>query len=187
MTGVDWTSPCDNATHGEPVVAHDRNDLRRTFGMFTTGVTVVTAGKNTPRGLTANSFTSVSLDPPLVLVCVLREAATHAAILEYESFAVSVLSAHQEQVAQYFANPKRPRDDRQFDVVDWVPGHHTGAPILSGTLAWLECRLAAVHDGGDHSIFVGSVLDMGGGSSRDALLFFGGGFRQLAPELRDQG
>jgi flavin reductase len=156
-----------------------RNELRSALGMFTTGITVVTVDQDAPRGMTANSFTSVSLDPPLVLVCVLREAAIHQAIVDCEVFAVSVLSSHQEQVARYFADHRRPRGEREFDMVDSEPGPHTGAPILTGALAWLECKLAAVYDGGDHSIFLGSVLGIGHGSRRDPLLYFGGGFHQF--------
>lgn len=156
-----------------------RDELRSAFGMFATGITVVSADRESPRGMTANSFTSVSLDPPLVLVCVVREAAIHEAILKSEVFAVSVLSAHQEQVARYFADHRRPRGDREFDLVDSEPGRHTGAPILSGALAWLECRLSAVYDGGDHSIFLGSVLGTGRSAKKDPLLYFGGGFHQF--------
>ncbi|HEV2639953.1 MAG TPA: flavin reductase family protein [Actinocrinis sp.] len=159
----------------------DRAELRSTLGMFATGITVVTAGGAVPCGMTANSFTSVSLDPPLVLVCVVREAAIHAQILAGEAFAVSVLSAPQEQVARYFADHRRPRGEHEFDLVDAAPGPHTGAPILAGALAWLECRLAAVYDGGDHSIFLGSVQGVGRDPGLDPLLFFGGGFRQVEP------
>lgn len=164
-------------------VLPDRNELRGVFGMFATGITVVTAkGENAPHGMTANSFTSVSLSPPLVLVCVLRDAAMHQAILEGDSFAISVLSTAQEPVARYFADRSRPRGDREFDVIDWRPGSHTGVPIVTGTLAWLECRLAAVYDGGDHSIFLGSVLDLGRSAKRNALLYFGGDFHRLESE-----
>jgi flavin reductase (DIM6/NTAB) family NADH-FMN oxidoreductase RutF len=166
-----------------PAGHHDRTELRGTLGMFATGITIVTAGQSNPRGMTANSFTSVSLKPPLVLVCVLREAAMHDAIVDCGEFAVSVLSSKQEHVARHFANHSRPRGEGEFDVVDWAPGGHTGVPILADTLAWMECRLAAVYDGGDHSIFLGSVLDIGRGPDRDALLFYGGNFHSLEPEL----
>jgi flavin reductase (DIM6/NTAB) family NADH-FMN oxidoreductase RutF len=164
-----------------PAEPDDGTQLRRCFGMFATGVTVVTAGRVTPRGMTANSFTSVSLDPPLVLVCVKRAAAMHDAVLAGGAFGVSVLGAGQEPVARYFANHSRPRGAREFDVIDWTAGEHTGVPMLSGAIAWLECRLTAAHDGGDHTIFLGSVL----ASSRAAdsappLLFFCGDFHQLS-------
>lgn len=170
----------------------DTIGLRRVFGLFATGITVVTANRagagadakggvdaGPPHGMTANAFTSVSLNPPLVLVCVLRNTLMHEAILTSQAFAVSVLSGQQEQVAWYFASRHRPRDEHEFDLVDWTPGRHTGAPLVLGALAWLECRLVAAHDGGDHSIFVGSVLDHGRGPSQDALLFFGGQFHRI--------
>jgi len=163
----------------KPVTAHDRNDFRGVMGLFATGVTVVSAGADAPHGMTANSFTSVSLEPPLILICVARTAAMHSKITEAGAFAVSMLSAHQEDVARHFANRHRPHDQHEFDIVDWFPGPNTGAPIIKGTLAWLECRLAAVYDGGDHSIFLGDVLDIGRGDRRDPLLFHTGKFNLL--------
>ena len=183
MTRADRMSPADTQPLDGPPPAvrvpaggADRKELRGVLGLFATGITVVTAGTDVPHGMTANSFTSVSMHPPLVLVCVQRDAAMHDMILDGGAFAVSVLSAEQEQVAKHFANRARPRGEREFDVVECVPGRHTGVPIMAKTLAWLECRLAAVYDGGDHSIFLGSVLDMGRGAGRNALLFFGGDF-----------
>ncbi|MFC4032416.1 flavin reductase family protein [Streptomyces polygonati] len=160
---------------------HDRNELRSVFGAFATGITVVTASGDAPLGMTANSFTSVSLEPPLNLVCVDRTAAIHDVILRDKVFAVSVLSSGQERLATYFASHSRPRGDEEFALVDSVPGPRTGVPVLSGALAWMECRLAAVYDGGDHSIFLGSVLDLGRGTGEDALLFHGGRFHRLLP------
>jgi flavin reductase (DIM6/NTAB) family NADH-FMN oxidoreductase RutF len=160
---------------------HSRDTLRSVFGTFATGITVVTTRGEAPLGMTANSFTSVSLSPPLVLVCVQRGAAMHEAILSSELFAVSVLSAGQEQLAKYFADRRRPRGEQEFALVDSVPGPSTGAPVLSGAMAWMECRLSAVYDGGDHSIFLGSVLDLGRGTGNEALLFHSGRFHQLVP------
>ncbi|ANP56621.1 flavin reductase [Streptomyces griseochromogenes] len=153
--------------------------MRRVLGRFTTGVTVVTTGGTTPHGMTANSFTSVSLSPPLVLICVLRGAAMHEAVLDRKSFAVSVLSARQEDLARYFADRRRPRGIAQFAPIEWSPGRFTGSPVVADALAWLECSLTATHDGGDHSIFVGEVLDMGFREDHDALLFHDGGFHSL--------
>jgi flavin reductase (DIM6/NTAB) family NADH-FMN oxidoreductase RutF len=166
---------------GADEIEHDRDTLRSVFGTFATGITVVTASGDTPMGMTANSFTSVSLSPPLALVCVDRKAAIHDAILADGLFAVSVLSSGQEQVAKYFASHSRPRGEQEFSAVDSVPGPCTGAPVLSGALAWVECRLTAVYDGGDHSIFLGSVLDLGHGTGSDALLFHGGRFHHIMP------
>ncbi len=188
MTTTDQTSFADPRPLVEKLseVVHDRNELRGVFGKFATGITVVTAGKDIPRGMTANSFTSVSLRPALILVCVLREAAMHEVILDTEAFAVSMLSARQEEVAKHFANRHRPRGEAEFEVIDSIAGKHTGAPILTDALAWLECRLAAVYDGGDHSIFLGEVLDMGHGPESDALLFFGGNFHRLETPVTQQ-
>jgi flavin reductase (DIM6/NTAB) family NADH-FMN oxidoreductase RutF len=126
--------------------------------------------------MTANAFTSVSLSPPLVLVCVNRAAAIHKSVLDCGSFAVSVLSGRQEYVARYFADHSRPRGRDEFDIVGWSHAPSTGAPVIHGALAWMECALTAAYDGGDHSIFIGSVLASNHRPARDALLFFGGAF-----------
>lgn len=154
-------------------------DLRNVMGRFATGITVITAGQAEPRGMTANSFTSVSLEPPLVLVCVRRDAAMHKTILEHGGFAVSVLAANQERIARMFANPARPRGTLEFAAVDVLRGPHSGAPVLAGALAWLECKLSAVYEGGDHSILLGEVQTLSRGTTEDALLFYGGSFHRL--------
>jgi flavin reductase (DIM6/NTAB) family NADH-FMN oxidoreductase RutF len=150
--------------------------MRTVLGRFATGVTVLTAGRRNPRGMTANAFASVSLDPPLVLVCVARTAAVHEAVLAEGEFAISVLSAGQERVARHFADHRRPRGRQEFEAVDTFRGRFVGAPLLGGALAWLECSLAAVHDGGDHSIFLGSLLDLSCGAPGEPLLYFGSSF-----------
>ena len=158
-----------------------QDGLRDVLARFATGVTVISAGRAAPRGMTANSFTSVSLDPPLILVCVNRRAAIHQTVSESGSFTVSFLSANQEHVARYFADHGRPRGEEEFDGVGWWPAPRTGTPVLRGALGWLECELVSAHKGGDHSIFLGSVVASGSGPDHDALVFFGGGFHQ--PEL----
>ncbi|HEV2377056.1 MAG TPA: flavin reductase family protein [Streptosporangiaceae bacterium] len=160
----------------------DRRHLRSVFGRFATGVTVVAAGREEPRGMTANSFTSVSLDPPLVLVCTHQTALIHKAVVDCGSFAVSILSADQEHVARYFADSSRPRGTAEFAGSRWWPAPTTGAPILHGSLAWVDCELSAVYEGGDHSIFLGLVLASGYGTARHGLVFFGGDFHHQ--ELR---
>jgi flavin reductase (DIM6/NTAB) family NADH-FMN oxidoreductase RutF len=170
------------ARHRDPA---EGTALRTVFGRFATGVTVLAAGTDAPRGMTANSFTSVSMDPPLILVCVNRNASIHQTVLESGSFAVSMLSAGQEHVARYFADRSRPRGVAEFGTVGWSPGPSTGAPVLDGALAWLDCGLAAAYDGGDHAIFVGSVLASGCGPAHDALLFYGGRFHR--PRLMTPG
>jgi flavin reductase len=162
-----------------------RAPLRTVLGHFATGVTVLAAGGDAPAGMTANSFTSVSLSPPLVLVCVKRTAAIHQTVLDSGSFALSVLAGPQEEVARYFADHSRPRGRREFDIVGWSPAPNTGAPVIYGALAWIECELTETYDGGDHSIFLGAVLASGHEPTRDALLFYGGRFHR--PALRRAG
>jgi flavin reductase (DIM6/NTAB) family NADH-FMN oxidoreductase RutF len=152
--------------------------LRSVLGHFATGIVVVATDRGTPCGMTANAFTSVSLDPPLVLVCISRIANMYKAVLDCGYFAVSVLSAGQEHLARYFADSTRPRGAEEFGSVQWSPGPRTGSPVLEGSLAWLDCELATSYSGGDHEIFVGSVLASGSGPSSDALVFYRGGFHQ---------
>ena len=120
---------------GLPVSAPvDSTLLRRALGAFASGVTVVTVGGEHPHGMTANSFTSVSLDPPLVLVCVGRSAVMHAKMAGAGTFGVSVLAAHHERVGRHFADRTRPLGAAQFDAVDWLPGRLTGVPLIDGAL-----------------------------------------------------
>jgi flavin reductase (DIM6/NTAB) family NADH-FMN oxidoreductase RutF len=160
----------------------DATLLRRAFGAFATGVTVVTVGGDTPHGMTANSFASVSLDPPLVLICVGHEAVMHRALLAAGRFAVSVLGSHHEHVARHFADRKRPLGAAQFDAVDWRPGRLTGAPVIDGAIAAFECDVWRTYSGGDHTIFVGSLLSLERQDDQEALLFLRGRFRKLYPE-----
>lgn len=161
--------------------APDGRAMRDVMSRFATGVTVLTVGGEQVHGMTANAFTSVSLDPPLVLCCVANKAWMNAAIISAGSFGVSVLGADQESVARYFADRRRPMGEAQFAGGDWLPGPQTGAPVLATALAWLECDLVQVRDGGDHSIFLGQVLNMNRSDSGSALLFFGGGFGHIVP------
>lgn len=108
----------------------DEKQLRGTFGAFPTGVTVVTVGGDAPRGMTANSFTSVSLAPPLVLFCVNKDAVMHRSLDQSSTFSVSVLGAGQEVVARHFANRSRPAGAGQFESVDWTPGRVGDAPLI---------------------------------------------------------
>ncbi len=160
----------------------DPKVLRRAFGAFATGVIVVTTGGDTPHGMTANSFTSVSLDPPLVLVCIDRSAIMHESLGATGCFGVSVLAAHQEPVARHFANRWRALGAAQFDAVGWLPGRLTGAPLIDGALARFECELWRSYDGGDHTIFIGRLLSLDRHADGEALLFFHGQFRQFNPE-----
>ena len=134
----------------------DAGDLRRALGTFATGVTVVTTidGDGAPRGFTANSFTSVSLDPPLILVCIAKTAASCPVFQSAESYAVNILSEDQKAVSAAFAS----RGADRFASVEWS-ARATGSPVLEGVVAWLDCRMHEVIDGGDHCILIGSVVD----------------------------
>lgn len=160
-------------------------DLRRVMSTFATGVTVLTVGGGNPNGMTANAFCSVSLDPPLVLCCVSRTARLHKAVSVERNFAVSVLSAEQEDTARHFADRSRPYGWAQFAPVGWAPGPHTGAPLITGALSWLECEVAEEVAAGDHSVFVGRVLEAVSGDEGSALLFHGGAFHGLLGAVRD--
>ena len=160
----------------------DSKTLRRAFGTYATGVTIVTVGGQTPHGMTANSFTTVSLDPPLILICVDRTAVMHSVLTDARQFAVSILGAQHEKEARYFADRNRPLGAEQFQQFDWVPGPKTGAPLLADALAHFECRVRRTFNGGDHSIFLARLVSLHRGQDDEALLFLRGKFRQLEPE-----
>jgi len=132
----------------------DARTLRDAFGAFLTGVTVVTStdAEGNPFGLTANSFSSVSLDPPLLLVCIGKRAGSYAPLSEATGFAVNILAEDQTHISNTFA---RPADDR-FAGIAWHPGH-TGAPLLAGAAAWFDCAVHQRVDAGDHMILIGEV------------------------------
>lgn len=151
---------------------------RDVVGRFPTGVTVVST--RSPRGMrmmTANSFTSVSLDPLLVLVCIERSARFHDPVSAAGEWGVSVLAADQEPLSRLFAS----HDSAEELTVPHRPGPVTGAPLLDGAVAQLECRTVASYPGGDHTILIGSVLH-GAVTRADIgpLVFFRGGYTGLA-------
>jgi flavin reductase (DIM6/NTAB) family NADH-FMN oxidoreductase RutF len=136
--------------------AIDTRDLRNVLGVFATGVTVVTTrdDDDRPRGFTANSFTSVSLDPPLILVCVARNIGAAPAFIDTRHFAVNILSAGQQSVSTAFGT----RAGTKFEAVSYTNGG-AGSPIIEGVAAWLECETHDTVEQGDHVILVGRVLD----------------------------
>jgi flavin reductase (DIM6/NTAB) family NADH-FMN oxidoreductase RutF len=139
---------------------------------FATGVSVVATTHDGVRyGMTVNSLTSVSLEPTLVLFCCERDASLHDPLLSSGAWAVSVLSAGQQDAAAWFATRGLAGVD-QFEGQNARAGHLTGAPLLNDALAWFECRTWASYDGGDHTIVVGEVLDLGCGDEAPALLYF---------------
>lgn len=145
---------------------------------YPTGVTVITAHAPDvgPIGLTATSFTSVSLDPPLILACIDLESSSHDRITRAEAFCVNILSSGQVDLAARFST--EPGETR-FDGVRWRPTP-SGAPMLEGAVAWLECEIDGVRAAGDHSIVVGRVLgtSIQGGP---ALTFYGGSYGSVGP------
>lgn len=154
----------------------DPRTLRDAMGCFATGVTIVTSldAAGVPVGLTANSFTSVSLDPPLLLVCIANTAGTAPALRTAGHFGVNVLQIGQQPASNRFAS----RGEDRFANLPWAPGQ-TGVPLLGGSLVSFECQREAVHEAGDHFILVGRVVRAQFEPHRDPLLYFRGKYRRL--------
>jgi flavin reductase (DIM6/NTAB) family NADH-FMN oxidoreductase RutF len=151
-------------------------EFRHACGRFATGVTIasVVDGEGTPQGLTVNSFTSVSLEPPLVLIALAHAASVMEAFREARYFAVNVLSAGQRALSERFA---RKGHDR-FDGLKWHAGE-TGAPLLEGTLAEIECSIRYRFTAGDHDLIVGE-MERAAVREGEPLVYFGGRYRKLA-------
>jgi len=158
-------------------VGFDPKEQRRILGRFATGVTVVStlAGDET-WGMTANAVTSLSLNPPLILVAIIRGNATDGYMKISRCFAVSLLSAEQEDLSIRFSGPG-PRDFSDLNVKTAV----TGCPVLVDALGWVDCRVVDILAGGDHEIYLGEIV---AGETHDhdkkPLLFYSGKYRQLA-------
>ena len=150
----------------------DSNRFRSLCGFFPTGVAVITAWRadGTPAGMTANSFTSVSLAPPLVSVSIDHLASMHATLLAADEFAVNVLARDQEELSRRFAGAE---EDRFADVA-WVRSRR-GLPVLAGAVATLECRRYDTLPAGDHTIILGEAVDGGHGTGAP-LIFFRGAY-----------
>jgi flavin reductase (DIM6/NTAB) family NADH-FMN oxidoreductase RutF len=156
-------------------VAFDSKLQRHIMGRFATGVTVVTTGIDPHySGLTANAVASLSLSPPLVLVAVERTAHSHEYLLKYRVYAMNILAADQADLSKRFATP----GPKIFTDLEFTTAA-TGAPILAGTLGYVDCKVVEVLPGGDHDIFVGEIV---AGEARDGepLLYFQGGYLRLA-------
>lgn len=153
--------------------------LRHCLGHFATGVTVVTyGGDDGPRGITVNSFTSVSLEPPLVLVCLDQRSKAAAQVLQ-QPFAINVLHARQRELAWHFAGKPQPGY-----APAWSTQHAT--PVLDDSLAWLVCEPWSRHDAGDHVIVLGRVIDYGA-NPHGPLCFFRGQFMELPAHAPQPG
>lgn len=141
---------------------------------FASGVTVVTVSTgDLPHGMTASAFSSVSLDPPTVLVCLEKTSKTRAMVNEAGTFVVNVLSADQGGLARAFALPgmKSFTEHVHREGID-------GAPVLDGAIAWFECTVSTILDGGDHDVFLGDVIACGAGPG-DPLLYYDRSYRSL--------
>jgi flavin reductase (DIM6/NTAB) family NADH-FMN oxidoreductase RutF len=153
----------------------DKAEFCRTCAKFPTGVTIVTVldAQGSPHGMTASSFTSVSLDPPLVLVCVDHSAYVLEHLRRSEHLGINVLSEGQHDLSMRFAR----RGEDRFEGVEWYAGHN-GVPLIPGILAALECGMHRMVDAGDHAIVIAQVLRV---SYRDGrpLVYYGSGYHTL--------
>lgn len=154
----------------------EKNELRRIMGHFATGVTVITSVRSSGElhGLTANAFTSVSLVPPLLLICVDKKAESYPCFDESKIFTVNILAEDQEALSRKFAVS----GGNKFEGVSYRTGAN-GAPILDGTLAYIECKVAGVMDAGDHTVYLGEVEQAETPHEGKPLMFFRGGYRAL--------
>ena len=156
----------------------DEARFRQVLGHFATGVTVVTGsgdddGGGGPVGLSVNSFTSVSIDPPLVAFCVGRTSTTWPRIRATGRFTVNILSADQEEVSRRFASIASGTD--RFEGIGWHPSP-TGSPVVEGALAWIDATVEAEHDAGDHVLVIGRVTGLEVAREGAPLVFYRGGY-----------
>lgn len=148
--------------------------FRDVLGRYASGVTVVTTmSAGEPAGLTCQSFTSVSLDPPLVAFLPTRQSRAFAAIQRSGTFCVNFLAEGQEELSNAFAS----RGDDKFAGVDFSPSSGTGSPVLAGIVGHVDCTVQAVHEAGDHFLVIGSVVDLGVGDADEPLLYYRGAYR----------
>lgn len=171
---------------GVQLIPFTSQEFRKTMGHFAAGVTVVTtlAKDGTYHGITVSSFTSVSLNPPLVLICIDKTAAAHHIIPDAGFFCVNFLHENQLHLSNRFAG----RDpQRSFDDIPTYTGA-TGAPIFAEALGFVDCRLVNTYDGGDHSIFLGEVIQLGAadpilqdGEEVSPVLYYKSAYRFLKP------
>jgi len=153
-------------------------DFRKAMGCFATGVTVITVDQGGEvHGMTANAFCSVSLDPPLVLVCVDHRARTHGHLHARKRFGVNVLAADQQKISEYYARSTETHQHAEEAGARFDCTAH-GTPVLHGALAYLECRLHSVQPAGDHTIFIAEVEDVVVREG-DPLLYFRSHYRNM--------
>ena len=156
-------------------MAIDSREIRNVMGHFATGVAVVTTKDNAglPFGLTVNAFTSLSLNPPLVAVCIDKAAQCYSCFHESKVFAVNVLSEEQEELSRRFAS----KGIDKFQEIKWHRGKND-IPLLDGAIGYIECKVANIYEGGDHTIFLGEIVCVSATEDRP-LLFFKGKYHRL--------
>lgn len=159
------------------------SEFRKAMGAFATGVTIITVDLDGEvHGMTANAFTSVSLDPMLVLVCVDHSTRTHAHLHTKKRFGINVLCENQRAISEYYARPERVHERAEAEAGARFDRTSHGTPILHGSLAYLECRLHSSEEAGDHTIFIAEVEDVVVREG-DPLLFFRGKYRKVGEEV----
>lgn len=146
-----------------------QNGLKQAMRVYPQGVTVVTTDSDGPRGLTVSSFTSVSLDPPLILVSIAKGSGMHDLLRDAKAYAVNFLADDQKSVSDRFAGRTQAKD--RFEGIRFAKGV-TGSPLISGARAVLECRAWKVYEGGDHSILVGEVVAAKALNSKRPLVYY---------------
>ena len=156
-------------------MALDLREIRDIMGHFATGVTVVTTrdGAGSPFGLTVNAFTSLSLNPPLVVVCIDKAAQCYSCFEESKVFAVNVLSEDQEELSSRFAT----KGIEKFGEIKWHRGENN-VPLLDGSIGTIECKIINSYEGGDHTIYLGEIVSANASEDRP-LLFFKGKYHRL--------
>lgn len=160
-------------------MAIDPQVYRATLAQWASGVTIVTSIHNGERvGITASSFSSLSLDPPRVLISVAKRLQTHQAIVDSQSFAVSILTTEQQEWGMRFAGMVPEGSDRFAGIEAFTAV--TGCPLLPDALAWLDCRVAMAHDGGDHTIFIGEVVAADASGGDNPVIYYHRQWRELA-------
>lgn len=159
------------------------SEFRKAMGAFATGVTIITVDLDGEvHGMTANAFTSVSLDPMLVLVCVDHSTRTHAHLHAKKRFGINVLCDDQRAISEYYARPERTHEHAEVETGAHFDRTGHGTPVLHGALAYLECHLQSVQEAGDHTIFIAEVEEVVL-QEGDPLLFFRGKYRKVGEEL----
>jgi len=157
-------------------------EFRAAMASFAAGVTIVTTldASGKPHALTATAFSSVSLTPPLCLVCIDKRARTYTSLMASGCFAVNILNGDQRSLSVHFASPTVDK----FATVPWRAGDVTGCPMIEGALAWMECSLVEVYSGGDHDIFLGRVSSVHVNEGTP-LVYWRGSYSSLPPPPDD--